>query len=76
MPPNPPNKAHGFAMRNMSPRDMQISKSEKKKLAPLPNPGHAPAGGVRGKCPAGAHVHVLFIHAFTRKKTSILYAHL
>ena len=30
MPPNPPSKAHGFAMRSMSHRDMQISKSEKK----------------------------------------------
>ena len=35
MPPNPPSKAHGFAMRSMSLRDMQISKSEKKNfLAP------------------------------------------
>ena len=32
MPPNPPSKAHGFAMRSMSLRDMQISKSEKKKI--------------------------------------------
>ena len=30
MPPNPPNKAHVFAML----RDMQISKSEKKILGP------------------------------------------
>ena len=30
MPPNPASKAHGFAMRSMSLRDMQISKSEKK----------------------------------------------
>ena len=29
MPPNPPSKAHDFAMRSMSLRDMQISKSEK-----------------------------------------------
>ena len=36
MPPNPPSKAHGFAMRSMSLRDMQISKSEKKILAPPP----------------------------------------
>ena len=41
---NPPSKAHGFAMRSMSLRDMQISKSEKKILGPLlPNPGDAPA---------------------------------
>ena len=33
----------GFAMRSMSLRDMQISKSEKKILAPpLPNPEDAP----------------------------------
>ena len=37
MPPNPPSNAHGFAMRSMSLRDMQILKSEKKKfLAPPP----------------------------------------
>ena len=36
MPPNPPSKAHGFAMRSMSLCDMQISKSEKKILAPPP----------------------------------------
>ena len=36
MPPNPPNKAHGFAMRSMSLRDMQVSKSQKKFLAPPP----------------------------------------
>ena len=44
MPPNPPSKAHGFTMRSMSLRDMQISKSEKKKFLapPLPNPGDAP----------------------------------
>ena len=43
MPPNPPSNAHGFAMRSMSLRDMQIPKSEKKKLLPppLPNPGDA-----------------------------------
>ena len=35
MPPNPPSKAHGFAM--------QISKSQKKNSwPPLPNPGDAP----------------------------------
>ena len=45
MPPNPPSKAHGEAMRSMSLRDMQISKSEKIKFLgpPLPNPGDAPA---------------------------------
>ena len=38
MPPNPPSKAHGFAML----RDMQIYRSQKKKnLGPLPNPGYA-----------------------------------
>ena len=36
MPPNPPSQAHGFAMRSMSLRDMQISKSEKKILGPPP----------------------------------------
>ena len=36
MPPNPPSKAHGFAMRSMSLRDMQISKSQKKILGPPP----------------------------------------
>ena len=42
MPPNPPNNAHGFAMRSMSLRDMQTLKSEKKILGPsLPNPGDA-----------------------------------
>ena len=43
MPPNPPSNAHGFAMRSMSLRDMEIPKSEKKFLGPpLPNPGYAP----------------------------------
>ena len=43
MPPNPLSKAHGFAMRSMSLRDMQISKSEKNIFGPpLPNPGYAP----------------------------------
>ena len=44
MPPNPPSNAHGFAMRSMSLRDMQIPKSEKKISwpPPLPNPGDAP----------------------------------
>ena len=44
MPPNPPSKAHGFAIRNMSIRDMRIFKSEIKILAPppMPNPGYAP----------------------------------
>ena len=47
MPPNPPSKAHGEAMRSMSFRDMQISKSDKKILSPpLPNPGYAPASVV------------------------------
>ena len=36
MPPNPPSNAHGFAMRSMSLRDMQTSKSEKKILGPPP----------------------------------------
>ena len=46
MPPNPPRNAHGFAMRSMSLRDMQIPKSEKKNSwpPPLPNPGDAPDG--------------------------------
>ena len=48
MPSNPPSNAHGFAMRSMSLRDMQIPKSEKKFLAPpLPNPRDAP-GYARG----------------------------
>ena len=43
MPPNPPNKAHGFAIRSMSLNDMQISKSPpKNSWPPLPNPGDAP----------------------------------
>ena len=44
MPPNPPSNAHGFAMRSMSLRDMQIPKSEKKNSwpPPLPNHGDAP----------------------------------
>ena len=43
--PEPPSNAHGFAMRSMSLRDMQIPKSEKKISwpPPLPNPGDAPA---------------------------------
>ena len=36
MPPNPPSRAHGCAMRSISFRDMQISKSQKKILAPPP----------------------------------------
>ena len=36
MPPNPPSNAHGFAMRSMSLRDMQIPKSEKKISWPPP----------------------------------------
>ena len=40
MPPDPPSKAHGFAMR-------KISKSEKKfLLPPLPNHGDAPVSTV------------------------------
>ena len=35
MPQNPLSKAHGFVMRSISLRDMQISKSEKI-LAPSP----------------------------------------
>ena len=44
MPPNPPSKAHGFAMRSMSLCDIQVSKSQKKKFLALPlsNPGDAP----------------------------------
>ena len=44
MPPNPPSNTHGFAMRSMSLRDMQIPKSEKNISwpPPLPNPGDAP----------------------------------
>ena len=43
MPPNPSNRAHGFAMRCMSNRDMQIPKSEKNNSwPPLLNPGYAP----------------------------------
>ena len=37
MPPNPPSNAHGFAMRSMSLRDMQIPKSEKKISWPPPS---------------------------------------
>ena len=37
MPPNPASKAHGIAMRSMSLRDMQISKSDKKYFL-LPSP--------------------------------------
>ena len=36
MHPNPPSKAHGFDMRSMSLRDMQISKSEKRIPGPPP----------------------------------------
>ena len=36
MPPNPPSKAHGIAMRSMSLRDMQNSKYEKYFLALTP----------------------------------------
>ena len=37
MPPNPPSNAHGFAMRSMSLRDMQIPKSEKINSWPPPS---------------------------------------
>ena len=36
MPPNPPSNAHGFAMRSMSLRDMEIPKSEKNNSCPPP----------------------------------------
>ena len=36
MPPNSPSNAHGFAMRSMSLRDMQIHKSEKQFSWPPP----------------------------------------
>ena len=42
MPPNPPSKAHGFAMLWMPFGDMQISKSQKNIGPPSPIPGHAP----------------------------------
>ena len=41
MPPNPPRKAHSFAMRSMSLCDMQISKTKKNFWLLLPNPGYA-----------------------------------
>ena len=34
--PEPPSIAYGFAMRSMSLRDMQISKSQKKNFCPPP----------------------------------------
>ena len=37
MPPNPSNNAHGFAMRSMSLRDMQIPNSQKKNSWPPPS---------------------------------------
>ena len=37
MPPNLPSKAHGFAMRSMSLRGMQISKSQKHNSWPPPS---------------------------------------
>ena len=57
MPPNPPSNAHGFAMRSMSLRDMQSSKSEQKKFLapPLPNPGDAPVHLCDDKC-TGCHM--------------------
>ena len=41
--PKPPSNGHGFAMRSMWLRDMQIPKSEKNSycLPPPPNPGYA-----------------------------------
>ena len=51
MPPNPPCNAHGFAMRSMSLRDMQIPKYGKKIYwpPPLPNPGDAPELTIKSK---------------------------
>ena len=57
MPPNPPTKAHGFAMRSMSLRDMQIYKSEKKKYWPPP-PAKSWGRPWRGPC---LHVLALFL---------------
>ena len=61
MPPNPPNKAHGFAMRSMSLCDMQISKSEKKILGPPPlsNPGDAPACNYAYEGTANVHLQFM-----------------
>ena len=44
MPPNPPTKAHGFAMRmHVASRHANSQIGKKKLLAPpLPNPGDAP----------------------------------
>ena len=46
MPPNPPNKAHGFTMRKMSLWNMQIHKSEETNSWPpsqiLGTPGVTP----------------------------------
>ena len=64
MPPNPLSKAHGFAMRSMSLRDMQISKSEKKILGPpLPNPGDAPGKATmyREVIKFISYIHVIYI---------------
>ena len=68
MPPNPPSNAHGFAMRSMSLRDMQIPKSEKKNSCPpLPNPGDAP---VYAPCyPIATQLHVLLSHTTTPHST-------
>ena len=46
MPPNPPSNAHGKAMRSMSLRDMQISKSEKKIIGPYSQMLGTPLNGV------------------------------
>ena len=44
MPPKPPSKAPGFAMRSMSLRDNQIFKYDKNNSCPpLADPGYAPA---------------------------------
>ena len=60
MPPNPPSKVHGFAMRSMSLRDMQISKSGKKFLGPPPAKSWgracAYAGEFRGICSCSERV--------------------
>ena len=54
IPPNPPNKAHSFAMRSMSLRDMQISKSKKKKFL-------APPSQILGT-PLLVYIHVYIIY--------------
>ena len=56
MPPNPPSNAHGFAMRSMLLRDMQIPKSEKKISWPPPPPKSWGRPCLLPP-PAGAHGH-------------------